>query len=609
MFSWNKNRKEVYVVDELKENILEFIDTSFDELANADVPFFKQTKAIFNVISAGGKIIESSHNSIFEKYKTILKSELKILANSPHTDLNHLNILLNRLKGILSDCDQPLHLFINVEQLEKKLREGTNIPHESRLPQELALIIRNNIEKLVSTEEWCRGIFEQIDDISAESQARIRNFEQQLGNITTQISYKGSFQEYLDNAVLPVSRSRYENRLLYSNDTLPLCGRDIEIQNLHNFLFSDMPVAVWAICGQGGVGKSKLARHICQKYDQDFKFVWLKDADFHKIAQITSGYMYYKPVVFVCDYADERERNIVDLIDSIYNSNEIEARFILLSRDENWYPRFVQENDVIREVGFKISDKYEPLNLSQSDLGNETFGQIIRKFQEAFYQSHSPLSDDNINFILNKVKIVAPTNSQNTRANRCLFVLLIADFFLQNPGTAVDNLNQLLLNFFERSKKHLKYSDEITVPGFRLLALSTALRGIRIDDETLPDFIKTDIAAINKGFSRCRQNIENFWRNISDNSFEENTIHPYEPDLIGEYLFLWQFFDKLIEEDRRKWCEYLIKKVQAEEDENPVEIFINRCTADWREYGENKNFFAYYSQIQQKMNESEINHV
>ena len=298
------------------------------------------------------------------------------------------------------------------------------------------------------------------------------------------------------------------------------------------------------------------------------------------------------------------------MIENIYNNSVIKARFILLSRNEDWYPHFVQKNEVIRDVGFKISPKHEPLNLSQSDLGKEIFGQIIKKFQEVFYQSHSPLSEDDINFILNRVKIVAPTNSKNTRANRCLFVLLVADSFLQDPDTAVDSSNQLLLNFFERSKKHLKYTNEITVPGFRLLALSTALRGIRIDDETLPDFIKMDIAAINKGFNRCKQDIENFWKNISDNSFEENTIHPYEPDLIGEYLFLWQFFDKLMEEDRRKWCEYLIRKVQAEEGENPVEIFINRCIADWHEYGKNnKIFFEYYSRIQQEMNEREMTHV
>ncbi|MDE5791927.1 MAG: hypothetical protein K2H66_00190, partial [Oscillospiraceae bacterium] len=274
-------------MDNLKHNILDFIDTSIDELADADVPVFKQLKAIFRVSRAGKQLIDSSHDTAFEKFKDILKRELKELVQSPRTDSEHFKQLLEQFKVLLKDYDQPLYLYINAERLETKLREGTNIPLESELPKKFALLIRNNIEKLVSLEEWSRGIFEKLEDMSDESQEKIRTFEK---SITNQIEYSGSFQEYLDNTELPVSRSSYENRLLYLNDTIPLCGRETEISNLHNFLFSRERVAVWAICGQGGVGKSKLARHICQKYDHDFKFVWLKEVDFSKIAEITSGY-------------------------------------------------------------------------------------------------------------------------------------------------------------------------------------------------------------------------------------------------------------------------------------------------------------------------------
>lgn len=597
-------------MDDLKDNILDFIDTSIDELADADVPVFKQIKAIFKVCHAGKQLMDSSHDTAFEFFQNNLKHELKQLKKSTHTDSRHFEQLLKRLKALLQDNDQPLHLYINTKNLEAKLREGTTVSSESELPKELALLIQKNIEKLVSPEDWGRGIFEKLEDLSAESQERIRKFEQQLESITNQIEYRGSFQEYLDNTALPVSRSSYENRLLYSNDTISLCGRETEISNLHSFLFSDLRIAVWAICGQGGVGKSKLARHICQKYDHDFKFVWLKDADFSKIAKITSGYLYDRPVVFVCDYADEREKNIVALIESIFDSEIKKARFLLLSRDENWYTRFARNNRVIAEVGFKLTSKHEPLNLSKYNLSNEIYCQILIKYQEAFYPDHQPLLDEDIASILTRTKKATPTNSVNMRANRCLFVLLVADSFLQGHQTEESDSNQLLIHFFERSKNHLTYSDTIKASGFRLLAIATALRGIDIYDGTLPDFIKQDINTINTELNNSAKSIKDFWNKLSENFFEENILHPYEPDLIGEYLFLWQFFDYLIEPDRRKWCEYLIEKVQMEEDENPVETFINRCTADWPEYGvDQKNFFTYYSQVQQKMNESETTHV
>lgn len=594
-------------MDDLKYNILDFIDTSIDELADADVSGFKQLKAIFKVSRAGKQLIDSSHDTAFENFKDILKHELKELAKSPRTDSEHFKRLLEQFKVLLKDYDQLLYLYKSTEHLEAKLREGTNIPLESELPKKFALLIRNNIEKLIPLEKWDREIFEKLEDMSAESQEQIRTFEE---SITNQIAYSGSFQEYLDNTELPISRSNYENRLLYLNDTIPLCGREKEISNLHSFLFSKERVAVWAICGQGGVGKSKLARHICQKYDHDFKFVWLKDVDFSKIAEITSGYLYDKPLVFVCDYADERERNIVTLIESIFDSKIKNARFLLLSRDEKWYLRFAKNNSVITEIGFKQTSKHEPLNLSIYNLSNEAYSQILTKYQKAFYPNHQSLSDGDINFILTRAKKATPTNSVSMRANRCLFVLLVADSFLQGHLTEESDSDQLLIHFFERSMEHLAYSDSIKVPGFRLLALATALRGIDIYDDTLPDFIKQDINTINSELNNCAKSIEDFWNKLSENFFEKNILHPYEPDLIGEYLFLWQFFDYLMEPDRRKWCEYLIEKVQTEENENPVEIFINRCIADWPEYGvEKKNFFACYSQVMQEMNESETIHV
>ena len=60
--------------------------------------------------------------------------------------------------------------------------------------------------------------------------------------------------------------------------------------------------------------------------------------------------------------------------------------------------------------------------------------------------------------------------------------------------------------------------------------------------------------------------------------------------------------------DSKEWCKYFIKRVES--GDSSVEVFINRCAADWPEYGEDRlNFFALYSRVQQEMNESEEIHV
>lgn len=576
---------------DLKNNISDFIDISIDELASAEVPFFKEVKAIFRVVDAGKRIIASSNNTAFDEYLELIKLELKKLSNASSTDSDHFKQLLVRFKVLLQEQGKPLNLYTNIEQLEAELFEGTTIPRESELPKQFAILIRENIAKLVSPEEWGRANYDKLD----------------------QIAQKESLQEFLEHAVLPASRSHYENRLLYLNDRLPLCGRKLEIQQLETFLLSSDRVSVWAICGQGGVGKSKLARHICQKHEKRFKFVWLKDADFPNLARITSGYQYDGTVVFICDYADEREQNIVTLIDKVYDSKTLKARFLLLSRVEDWYLKFARKNDVIREIGYTLSSKYLPLDLSKRSLNDEEYKEILTKYQTEFYPEHPSLTDDDITYILEQTERTVPSNSVSVRANRCLFVLLVADSFLQgclpkqnDAEQPVGDAGQLLKNYFDRSCAHLPYSDDLKTSGFRLFALATALRGIDLDDDTLPQFIRKDIEHIEEGRNYSAQSINDFWSKLSENFYDAPILHPYEPDLIGEFLFLWKFHD-LTKQVRQKWCEYLIERAEADTNENPIEIFINRCVADWSVTG--GTFFTYYSQVMQKMNESENSHV
>ena len=68
------------------ENISNFIDVSLDELANADIYFFKGIKAIFRVASSGKNIINGENNTDFNVFKETLKHEFKKIASSPKTD-------------------------------------------------------------------------------------------------------------------------------------------------------------------------------------------------------------------------------------------------------------------------------------------------------------------------------------------------------------------------------------------------------------------------------------------------------------------------------------------------------------------------------------------
>ena len=582
-------------MSDIKENLVDFIDTSIDELADADTPFFKQIKASFKVISAGKKLLNGlDPDNAFEICKDKLKHEFKELARSSHTDNNHFEIIMDKLKEIMSDKGTPLSLFINEDELENKLRETNEIPRESMLPKEFARIIKANINRVFTPQEWCVAIYNEttnITSLSKETKKRIEQFAQQLqwykeqqtgciDDLKKLIEYKGSFGECIDNIHLPQALNNNKNRFHYLNENICFRGRESEIRQIEDFLFSRETISIWAISGQGGVGKSKLARNICERNSWCFKPVWLEPSVLENILSIRSEYKYIKPLLFVCDYSNEREKDIIELIRRMEES-QFWSRFLLITRQSEWYDDF-KENPFVAEYGY-LPDSIgkNALDLSVSQLGEDNSRLIIEDFRRSYYNDIS-LDEDKIRYILDKTREISPTNTQNMRDSRCLFMLLITDAVLNRENEQLINSNDLIIQYFKRNIRHL---DSATVDvGFRLLALATALNGLDMSDTNLPDFIRNDIDSINKEYTN-KEDRNSFWEEISDGIYCKNKSHlqPFEPDIIGEQLFLWQFFKRIDEDLQDKWLNYLCDKVLN--DDERVERFVIRCASDWKKEG------------------------
>ena len=151
------------------ENIANFVDVSFDELANADIKIFKGIKAIFRVVRSGKNVIDGENNTDYNKFKENLKRELKKLASSPKTDENHLREILKNMKLFFDDEESLINYYKNKEELVRKIRDNTNIPRESELPSDFADIIINNIKNLVTVEDWSNAIYDRLTELSKES--------------------------------------------------------------------------------------------------------------------------------------------------------------------------------------------------------------------------------------------------------------------------------------------------------------------------------------------------------------------------------------------------------------------------------------------------------
>lgn len=578
-------------MSETKKNVLAFIDTSIDELAKAEMPFFKQVRAIFKVFSAGKKILNGlKPDDFFENFKTILKHELKQIANSSHTDLGHMKLVMERINEIMKDESFSLNNFADEKTLENELRKKEGIPRESRLPNEIAAIIKDNIEKIFTAQQWCAVIYDNLNKLeieNGEAHDRIERFVKKavwcseknnktLEELKELFEYKDSFCEYLDNKSLPKKFINEGNRFHYLNENIKLRGRESEIKQIESFLYSPDIISIWAISGHGGVGKSKLARNICDCNSWCFKPVWLEE-DFRSISLIKSGYEYTQPLLFVCDYADEKKQDIIDLIKKMHNS-EVWSRFLLIAREGTWFDG-LRENATIIEHWY--SPNIDPPDLSVNPLSDEDFKLIIEDFRYTYYRD-KVLTDNDISFILYKTSEISPPITHNMRKSRCLFMLLVTDAVLSGKPEEWINYDYLHKLYFSRNKEHI--DDDSVDAGYRLLALATALKGLNVSDKNLPEFIRTDIELINRNF-RNKEDKDAFWNKISDGIYIKNksTILPFEPDILGEHLFLWQFLDRIDEYQQNEWLDFLCERIDAED--KAVELFIQRCASDWKEKG------------------------
>lgn len=128
----------------------------------------------------------------------------------------------------------------------------------------------------------------------------------------------------------------------FSNEILKFCGRSMELARLKSFVETDTPFSWWAITGQGGSGKSRLAyeflKQLGGKYCSFFLNSFANESDI-------DHFIPFNHTLVVVDYIRGNEVHIAALVThlmDLFQKTDYKLRILFLERDNqlligSWY--------------------------------------------------------------------------------------------------------------------------------------------------------------------------------------------------------------------------------------------------------------------------------
>ena len=564
----------------------EIVDVVFKALG-IPVSFSSKIKLIENVMSAG------ETNPKIQLRNNIADTIDKIVKESN-----------------ISDVDAEA-VKDNVKESLKKVTEQDYIDNISS-PQSLVDKIINKHTDLGGTAEECyQSIIRSVVNALCKNNniavfvneglmlAALLKYANELQIDLTNLNKNvNELSKYTKEKFLLKSEIKIENTVnafSYSNSKVGFYGRGAEVKKIDKFMNCDKPFTFWSITGYGGMGKSKLAYNIAKKYDkQNWTVIWYdsNNTDIDKIF----GKDFVHNVLFIVDYAgskiDAVRKIITKSIAKTENQNEnriIHIRLLMVERDdyskndgmfENWYQKIFNCQDFDGKQNFEYKNKpnepNKPLNLSAIN-DTEALYNIIDDFTvnvKGEQKHDNSKKDEIIDFVRNKL---CQTEKDSHFADRCIFILFTTDAVLSGKNIKNWDTKELLENYLKRFERILPNANNMRNHQ-QLLAFATAVGGIDIGNCENDVFIPY-IKKLENDFSND-DDICAAIKTLCEKEVADTLITPLQPDLVGEYNFIYemQCISRVRRNNKQK---ELLKTFLSTYYIDYFCTFMERCYADW----------------------------
>jgi len=457
------------------------------------------------------------------------------------------------------------NIIINTQDIKKEFPIIRDFASQTNLNlSEILKFLSDNNENAKILQEEFTAFKENVEITTKSIEAKIK---ESIGPVLYKRDYKKTDEKPDD----------LKNKFNYKYQYLDLVGRNEELSRLWNFIGSKddrVNFRWWMITGQGGMGKSRIAQHLCLS-DKGYYSGFF---EFKKVSANPSWDVWVPdmPTIIVIDYALSKIENVVEIIKSLKQRSDkykYPVRLLLLDREVNeiWKKKL---NTIIE---LEDSLYKEDLNSESSSLElkplDDKFSwniveQVIKKEKEAKWTLIETKKEE----ILKSLHFI-------DSLHRPLFTFLAAMSFAIEDDIRYWNTNNLLMKTLSRFEGlWSQYVDNDALEDkIKTILLLNTLYG-KLTNNDLEKLIKSFNIGINLS------ELTKSYLFIADHEFKNNKLYwnGLQPDILGEF-FILKGLQGILLSDTQKG-EKVVDKILSHSSTMDVEYTISMIYMIWYDF-------------------------